>query len=141
MNTNNFKFQTESINTGWADEMEDEEVISPAFASNISLPSAPKSTLGLDIDYSQIPVNGPFRINVSNLPYEVTDEQLESLFDKLSIKESRINLNEAGRPSGTAIVEFYSKNDLVEALSFNNKPISGRSVRIYLPDRDRGYGK
>ena len=71
-----------NMNAGWAEIMEDEDVITPA---HVSLPSAPKSALGPDIDFSQLPPNGPFRLAVANLQYEVTEQQLIDFFGKINV--------------------------------------------------------
>lgn len=62
--------------------MEDEAVIVP---QHLSLPSAPKSALGPEIDLASIPSMGPYKAHVTNLQYEVTEEQLTDLFKGLNV--------------------------------------------------------
>lgn len=84
VNSSNFKM----VDSSWADIMEDEDVISPSM--QVSLPSAPKSALGPEIDFDAIPNNGPFRAMVANLQYEVNEEQLAELFTGMSVRTSGI---------------------------------------------------
>ncbi|KAH9399844.1 Eukaryotic translation initiation factor 4B [Tyrophagus putrescentiae] len=132
VDSSNFKMVAPS----WADEMEDEVVIAPS--QHHSLPSAPKSALGPEVDLAAIPTIGPFRAHVTNLQYEVTEDQLSDLFKNLNITSLRLH-SENGRPNGTANIEFGTRNDLIDALSMSQKMLNGRAVKIYLPNQDR-YG-
>lgn len=78
VDTNNFKM----VDSSWADIMEDEDVIVP---QHHSLPSAPKSALGPEVDLAAVPTIGPYKAHVTNLQYEVTEDQLTDLFKGLSV--------------------------------------------------------
>ena len=85
VDASNFKM----VDSSWADIMEDEDVVAPSM--HVSLPSAPKSVQGPDIDFNAIPANGPFRAQVANLQYEVNEDQLSELFTGLSVSSSQHN--------------------------------------------------
>ncbi|KAI2811352.1 hypothetical protein RDWZM_003813 [Blomia tropicalis] len=141
LDSSSFKFQSESgLGGGWAEEMEGEEVISPSFnTGQVSLPSAPKSAFVSEYDLDSIPSSGPYRLSVANLQYEVNEDQLCALFSNMKVKECHLN-NVEGRANGTAWVEFYSRQELIDALAFNSRSLNGRPVRIYLPNQDNRYG-
>ncbi len=48
-----------------------------------ALPTAPRSAV--DIDYSTLPADGPFKAIVVNLSFEVDDEGLRRIFADLNV--------------------------------------------------------
>ena len=57
--------------------------------AHIELPSAPKS-LTSDSDVDQIPINGPFKAYVSNIAYELTEEEVTEAFNSFLVSVSDI---------------------------------------------------
>lgn len=139
----------------WASMMEDDsenEIIVP---SQYNLPEAPKALVN-EIDPTQIPTVPPFKVHLRNLHYELEKEDLEGLFRNLTVSVIRIyslfldsNLffklflkiidiqMIKDRTIRTAWIEFETKQDLVQALEFNNRSIRGRNISMSL---DRGGG-
>jgi len=83
------------------------------------------------------------KLYVGNLPYSVTDADLQSLFAQAGAVESvaLIKDRETGRSKGFAFVEFANGEDAQKAISmFNGQEMGGRalSVKIALPREDRG---
>jgi RNA recognition motif-containing protein len=83
------------------------------------------------------------KLYVGNLPYSVTDADLQSLFAQAGTVESvaLIKDRETGRSKGFAFVEFANGEDAQKAISmFNGQEMGGRalSVKIALPREDRG---
>ncbi|XP_075676950.1 uncharacterized protein LOC113794575 isoform X1 [Dermatophagoides pteronyssinus] len=117
----------------WASMMEDDsenEIIVP---SQYNLPEAPKALVN-EIDPTQIPTVPPFKVHLRNLHYELEKEDLEGLFRNLTIIDIQMIKDRTIR---TAWIEFETKQDLVQALEFNNRSIRGRNISMSL---DRGGG-
>ena len=54
--------------------------------SNLNLPTAPRAACDLVIDESKIPANGPFMAYLSNLPYEITEDDIALQFKELKVR-------------------------------------------------------
>ncbi len=48
-----------------------------------ALPTAPRSAV--DIDYSTLPADGPFKVLVANLSFEIDEEGLRRIFADLNV--------------------------------------------------------
>ena len=49
------------------------------------LPSAPRASRGVEIDYSRLPSQPPYTAFVGNLPFDVTEEDIRNLFRGLRV--------------------------------------------------------
>jgi translation initiation factor 4B len=54
----------------------------------VVLPTAPRASLGTDLDDSRIPWSAPFTAYIANLPYDVDEEQIKEVFVKCKLKVS-----------------------------------------------------
>ncbi|CAF0896396.1 unnamed protein product [Adineta ricciae] len=111
---------------------EDEAQKKPIVVDMSVLPTAPRSAV--DIDYSTVPENPPFIAHVANLSFEIDDEELRRIFGDLNPKSARI-IRENNRSRGAGLVEFSSRETLIEALKRSDKEVYGRKIRINVSDK------
>lgn len=50
-----------------------------------ALPTAPRSARGPDVDLARVPCIPPFTAFLGNLPYDVTDEEIERFFRGMKV--------------------------------------------------------
>lgn len=114
----------------WADECDDDEDDRPTRTQMIALPTAPRATRLLNDD--TVPHNPPFQAFISNLPYDLTDNDLYDFFGDLEIASLRLprDDSDSGRLKGFGYVEFAKRQDLIEALSISEPFIHNRRIRI-----------
>jgi translation initiation factor 4B len=121
----------------WADECEDDE---PVRTQLIQLPTAPRASRILNDD--TIPTVAPFIAFISNLPYEVNEDEIEEFFAEENIVIKTLSLprddNASGRLKGFGNIEFECREDLIDALSISNPTIRNRRIRINLPTEQDG---
>lgn len=86
-------------------------------------------------------------IYVGNLPYDVTDSDLEEIFGKFGAVESaRVVMDrETGRSKGFGFVEMPERADAQKAIdALNGSDLHGRAMRVNesqpKPRSDRGGG-
>ncbi|CAF3960278.1 unnamed protein product [Adineta steineri] len=111
---------------------EEEEKKKPIVVDMSGLPTAPRSAV--DIDYSTLPNNPPFVAHVANLSFEIDDESLRRIFADLNPKVARI-MREGNRSRGVGLVEFDTRENLIDALKRTDKEIYGRKIRINVSDK------
>ncbi|UJR13436.1 hypothetical protein I4U23_000450 [Adineta vaga] len=111
---------------------EDEAQKRPVVVDMSDLPTAPRSAV--DIDYSTVPTNPPFIAYVANLSFEIDDEALRRIFADLEPKSARI-IRDGNRSRGTGLVEFNTRENLIEALKRSDKEVYGRKIRINVSDK------
>ncbi|KAJ5072157.1 nucleic acid binding protein [Anaeramoeba ignava] len=70
------------------------------------------------------------QIHVSNLSFEMTDEDLQKFFDKLKVKEARIARTRIGRSKGFGFVDFETHEDQQKALKLDGKEFDNRKITI-----------
>ncbi|KAJ5074207.1 nucleic acid binding protein [Anaeramoeba ignava] len=70
------------------------------------------------------------RIHVSNLPFEMKDEEFAKIFEKFKTKECKIARYGTGKSKGFGFVEFESHEDQQKALEFNEKEFGGRKIGV-----------
>lgn len=85
------------------------------------------------------------KLYVGNLPHQMTEEQLRTLFSEAGHVSSAkiINDRQTGQPRGFAFVEMETKLEGQKAISmFNSKNIEGRSLAVNeaKPQKKRGFG-
>lgn len=116
----------------WADECDDDEDERPTRTQMIALPTAPRATRLLNDD--TVPHNPPFQAYISNLPYDLSDENLYDFFHEQEIVSLRLPRDDGdcGRLRGFGYVEFAKRQDLIDALSIPEPIIHGRRIRIDL---------
>lgn len=114
-------------NISWGDECDEEDIVS------IALPTAPRSTRVLDD--STIPTSPPFLAYMTNLPYDLNEEDLQQYFEEqldcevVSVRLPRDD-KDGGRMRGFGYVEFKERSDLIEAVSLPDPQIRNRRIRI-----------
>jgi len=76
------------------------------------------------------------RLYARNMLYEVTDEDLHTLFGAYGpLKRAAINFDSEGRSLGTALVVFQKRNDAQKALQqLDGKVLDGRKLFLKLLD-------
>lgn len=130
---------TKSIS--WGDECEQEDIVS------IALPTAPRSTRVLDD--SLIPQGPPYLAYMTNLPYDLNEEDLQQYFEEtlecevVSVRLPRDD-KDSGRMRGFGYVEFKERQDLIDAVSLPDPQIRNRRLRIDISnenDQRRGNSR
>lgn len=126
---------TKAIATSWADEPEEDD---DRPLQTFSLPTAPRSSRALD-DVPELP---PYIAHLSNLPFDVEDEDIYDLFDELEVEKLRVPREDGGeRSRGFGYIEFKKRNDLIAALTMPDPHIRNRRLRIDISteaDQKRG---
>ena len=87
------------------------------------------------------------KLYVGNIPYETTEQDLESLFAQAGAVQS-VNVmrdRETGRARGFAFVEMASEADAQAAINqLNDRPFGGRNLTVNearpQPARSGGFG-
>ncbi|KAH3764249.1 epithelial splicing regulatory protein 2 [Pelomyxa schiedti] len=77
-------------------------------------------------------------VKLRGLPWQATDRDIESFFNGLHIVKGhgiRIILNQHGRPSGEAYVEFTNELDAEKALARNKQHMAHRYIEIFKATR------
>ncbi|KAJ5076242.1 polyadenylate binding protein [Anaeramoeba ignava] len=70
------------------------------------------------------------RIHVSNLPFNMKDEEFEKIFQNFKTKECKIARTKIGKSKGFGFVEFESHEDQQKSLELNKKEIDGRKIEV-----------
>lgn len=88
---------------------------------NVVLPTAPKASRGYEDFADKIPNNPPYMAYLSNLPYDVADDEIESFFSNLRISNMRIpreeRMGDVSRLRGFGYIEFEDRDSLIGALT------------------------
>lgn len=137
MSLNEFIGGAAATSTSWAD---DDLPTAPAALSG-DAPRASGFVRGTnDRDLrpkpEDIPTRGPFTAYVGNLPFDVTERDLEAFFTGCNILSIRIPMNhETQRPKGYCYVEFKERDSLIKGLDHHGKEIRNRALRINLAEQ------
>ncbi|XP_055616616.1 eukaryotic translation initiation factor 4B-like [Toxorhynchites rutilus septentrionalis] len=120
----------------WADECEEDDDERPTRTQLIALPTAPRATRLLNDD--TIPHNPPYSAYISNLPYDLNENDLYDFFQDMEISSMRLPRDDgdSGRVRGFGYIEFVNRQDLIDALSLPEPLIHGRRIRIDLPSEN-----
>jgi len=85
------------------------------------------------------------KLYVGNLPYNISDDQLNDLFAKFGTPDSAkvITDRETGRSKGFGFVEFSNSEQAQQALSLNGTEFGGRSLTVNeaRPKNEQGGGR
>ncbi|CAD7091848.1 unnamed protein product [Hermetia illucens] len=94
------------------------------------LPTAPRAARYLDED--AVPHKPPFLAYLSNLPFDLHDEDLYDFFNGMNIVSIRLPREdgEQGRLRGFGYIEFESRDELIDAVSLPDPQIRNRRIRI-----------
>jgi len=124
--------------SSWADEAEEQlegDMFRQAIDPSI-LPTAPRASRGSDVDEAKVPHSGPFQAYMSNIPYDMNEDDLVSFFQDLNIKEVRLPKDDKGggnrASKGYGYVEFEDRTSLIAALNLTQTMLKGRPIQIEL---------
>lgn len=84
------------------------------------------------------------KLYVGNLPYSATEEQIEALFSQYGELENIVLIKdpETGQGKGFCFVEFKNQADADKALELNEKPFSGRALKVNIArPKEAGGGR
>lgn len=110
----------------WADDVDDDDGMPTQL---IQLPTAPRASRVFDDE--SVPNKPPFIAYLSNLPYDVAQEDVEDFFHGLAIVQIRLPRDDLGsRSRGYGYVEFETRDDLLDAVSMPDPTINNRHIRI-----------
>ena len=72
------------------------------------------------------------KLYVGNLPYNISDDQLNDMFAKFGTPDSArvITDRDTGQSKGFGFVEFTNADQAKEALSLNGTEFGGRALRV-----------
>src|SRR5260370_9475268 len=72
------------------------------------------------------------KLYVGNLPYDISDDQLNEMFTKFGTPDSAkvITDRDTGRSKGFGFVEFSNGDQAKQALSLNGTDFGGRSLTV-----------
>lgn len=63
-----------------------------ASVNRATLPTAPRSSLGADVDLTRVPTKPPFTAFLGNLPFDVEEDEIERFFGKLAVSGGKTPL-------------------------------------------------
>lgn len=119
--------------TNWSEIVDNEEAETKQIVLDIgALPTAPRGAV--DIDYSNVPSNPPFVAHVANLSFEIDDDGLKSIFGDLNTISARV-IRDGTRSRGIGLVEFETREHLIEGLKRTDKEVYGRKIRVSVSDK------
>jgi len=74
----------------------------------------------------------PMKLYVGNLPYNISDDQLEAMFTKFGQPDSArvITDRDTGQSKGFGFVEFSNDEQARQALTMNGTDLGGRSLKV-----------
>jgi len=129
--------------TNWADDVENEdEYFDMGRKEKVILPTAPRATRSPDFDDEKVPKVPPFLAYISNLSYDVEENDISEFFRNLEVTNIRLPRDER-KPKGFGYVEFGSRSSLISALTMVDTTVKNRRMRIEVAESDsdrRGRG-
>jgi len=129
----------------WADEI-DNDVVDPKTV-NMVLPTAPKASRDYDDIANNVPKEPPFMAYLSNLPYDVDEDEIADFFRNMKIRKMIIpkeDRSETPKLKGYGYVEFEDRESLMAALIIPDTTLKNRRIRIEVAsntDNDRKRGR
>ena len=72
------------------------------------------------------------KLYVGNLPYNISDDQLQAMFSKFGTPDSArvITDRDTGQSKGFGFVEFSNADEAKQAMSLNGTDFGGRSLTV-----------
>ena len=72
------------------------------------------------------------KLYVGNLPYNISDDQLQAMFEKFGTPDSArvITDRDTGQSKGFGFVEFNNPEQAKAALALNGTEFGGRSLKV-----------
>ncbi|XP_018578124.1 eukaryotic translation initiation factor 4B [Anoplophora glabripennis] len=131
-------------NINWAEEVEDYDGYDSRKPINVVLPTAPKASRDFEDFSDKVPKEPPYRAYLSNLPYDVDEEEIMLFFKNMRIANMRIPKDDRDNTKlkGFGYVEFEDRDSLLNALAVPDTTIKNRRIRIEVSantdDRRRG---
>lgn len=116
----------------WANECEDDDYAPPKIVT-YSIPTAPRSQRILD--ESTIPLHPPYLAHISNLSFDLCEEDIQEYFESitshevLSVRLPRED-GDTGRMRGFGYIEFAERDGLIAAVSYPDLQLRNRNIRI-----------
>ncbi|XP_053659270.1 eukaryotic translation initiation factor 4B [Anopheles marshallii] len=120
------------VKLDWGDDCDDDDDDRVVRTQVIALPTAPRASRILNDD--SIPQNPPYSIYVSNLPYDINENDLYEIFDHVEIVNMTLprDESETWRLRGFGNIEFATRNDLMTVLAMPEPMVRNRRIRIGL---------
>uniref|UniRef100_A0A182SR64 RRM domain-containing protein n=1 Tax=Anopheles maculatus TaxID=74869 RepID=A0A182SR64_9DIPT len=120
------------VKLDWGDDGDDDDDDRVVRTQVIALPTAPRASRILNDD--SIPQNPPFSIYVSNLPYDINENDLYDIFENVEIVSMTLprDDSETWRLRGFGNIEFATRNDLMTVLAMPEPMVRNRRIRIGL---------
>ncbi|KAI0035498.1 hypothetical protein K488DRAFT_82940 [Vararia minispora EC-137] len=90
-----------------------------------------------------LPTQPPYTAFIGNMAFDLTEADLETFFEGLTVKSAKVIKDRDDRPKGFGYVEFAELDDLKAALAKSGMSLAGRTVRISVaePPKERpGFG-
>ena len=100
------------------------------------LPTAPRANRVFDDN--AIPHKAPYVVYLTNLPFDVKEDDVYDYFNTYQVKSIRLPREdgETGRVRGFGYVEFETRDDLIQSLGIPDPTIKGRRIRIDLSNEN-----
>lgn len=114
--------------SSWAEECEEDE---ERKIEIIQLPTAPRAARILEDN--SIPHDPPFYAKVSNLPFDLSEADVDDFFldHNIHIKEMKLARDDANdRLRGFGHIELETREDLMDAIMLSDPVIRNRRIRI-----------
>nr|CAD7393972.1 unnamed protein product [Timema cristinae] len=130
----------------WSDEVDNEDAIAAEGSTveysrrdKVVLPTAPRANRPDVDDDDKIPQNPPYLSYLSNLPYEVNEDEIAEFFKDLDVVNVRLPRDDrqSGKLKGFGYVEFGTRESLISALNIPDKNIKQRHIRIEVADNSQ----
>uniref|UniRef100_A0A182XEF3 RRM domain-containing protein n=1 Tax=Anopheles quadriannulatus TaxID=34691 RepID=A0A182XEF3_ANOQN len=120
------------VKLDWGDDVDDDDDDRVVRTQVIALPTAPRASRILNDD--SIPTSPPFSVYVSNLPYDINENDLYDIFENVEIVSMTLprDDSETWRLRGFGYIEFATRNDLMEVLAMPEPMARNRRIRIGL---------
>ncbi|RHZ83031.1 hypothetical protein Glove_100g12 [Diversispora epigaea] len=86
-----------------------------------------------------LPTAPPYTAHLGNLPFDLTELEVENFFRGSKISTIRILRDRDEKPKGFGYVEFEDLESLTSALDMSGEPLGNRPIRVSVadPPRDR----
>ncbi|XP_023246004.1 eukaryotic translation initiation factor 4B isoform X2 [Copidosoma floridanum] len=119
----------------WADDQEDDCIPKEP----VVLPTAPRAARDATVNDESIPTNPPYVAYISNLPYDVDEEDLHEFFAEMTVSGLRLP-RDGNKFKGYGYIEFADRQSLKDALSIVDTNLKGRRIRIEVSNNDDRRG-